>query len=88
MKDPKHQVWKCSPISIFFPHGGAIITDLHVLQRLFILPKTKGQGYMESEHWYLSYPNGRKGINMPLMHAPFWIFLILNDLMFVNLSYL
>lgn len=61
MKDPKHQVWRCSPIPIFFfPCGGAIVTDLHVLQRIFILPKTKGKGYMECKYCYPSYPNGRK----------------------------
>lgn len=74
--------------SPFFPHGAAIITDLHVLQRLFIFHKMKEKGYMKSKYCYPSYPNGRKWINMPLMHAPFWVFLILSDnLMFVNLSY-
>lgn len=74
--------------SPFFPHGVAIITDFHVLQRLFLFHKMKEKGYMKSKHCYPSYPNGRKRINMPLMHAPFWFFLILSDsLMFANLSY-
>lgn len=42
------------PYPFFFPHGGAIITDLYVLQRLFILPKMKEKGYIESKHCYPS----------------------------------